>query len=54
MTECFLIETAPVKGMRDNHHIEQLTEHTQEFGLKERGKNDNSLRIGIGSDHQML
>ena len=46
MTKCLLVETAPVKGMRDNHQIEQFTEHTEELGLKERKKkNDNSLRI---------
>ena len=46
MTKCLLIETAPVKSMRDNHHIEQLTEDTQGFGLKKREKNHNCLRIG--------
>ena len=39
MTKC-LDETAPVENKRDNHHIVQFTEYTQEFGLKERGKND--------------
>ena len=49
MTKCLPVETALVKSMRDNHHIEQFTEHTQQFGLKERKekrKKDNSLRIG--------
>ena len=40
MTKYALVETAPVKSVRDNDHIEQFTEHrpTQEFGLKERKK----------------
>ena len=50
MTKCLLVKTAPVKGVRDNHHIEQLTEHTQEFGLK---KKEKTMTTVYGSD-QML